>query len=218
MQTRGLNKPGKIAYHTLTLHSDNKWLLVGGSTLGEDNPNLYEFDLYTLEWKLLKNSKPTELNSIDEHSACLCGDFIYIFGGNVHGFKSDKMIIYDIKSEMWSIKEFKRGPWARSSHSSVVKDTKMYVFGGKDYENNKLKDFWIYDWLNSSWTEVLYDKSVEWPVSRSGHSTGVFKNYIIIFGGIHELIQELNDLHLYDIEKKTWITIHEEVLSPTNNK
>ena len=218
VQTRGLQKPGKIAYHTLTLHSENRCLLVGGSSLGEDNEHIYELDLLTLEWKLLKDAKPAELKSLDEHSAWLYDDKIYIFGGNCYGFKSDKLFAYDVKTCKWKIIEFKKGPCPRSSHSAVVKDDKMYIFGGKDFENNKLKDFWIFDFTKNTWSEIEYTHSAEWPISRSGHSTGLFKNYIIIFGGIHELIHEMNDLHLYDTERKAWSVIYEEDHSPAHNK
>ena len=166
----------------------------------------------------MKSTKPDGLDSIDEHSAWLWGDYIYIFGGNVHGFKSDKLFLYDFKLDKWRTKEFQNGPSARSSHSAVVKDNKMYVFGGKDFENNKLNDFWVFDIITGIWTEIPYSQEVDWPVSRSGHSTGVFKNFIIIFGGIHELIQELNDLHLYDIVNNRWSLVYDEVESPVNNK
>ena len=38
--------------------------------------------------------------------------------------------------------------------------------------------------------------------------------YLLIFGGIYEITKELNDLHMFDITKKKWITIFEESLSP----
>ena len=186
--------------------------------MGEDNSNTYELDLHTLEWKLLRDVKPAELKSIDEHSACLYDNKIYIFGGNCHGNKSNKMFVYKILECKWKTYEFKNGPCARSSHSATVKDGKMFVFGGKDFENNKLSDFWIFDFNKNEWSEIEFTHSAEWPISRSGHSTGVFKNYIIIFGGIHELIHEMCDLHLYDVERKTWSVIYEEDHTPAHNK
>jgi len=37
---------------------------------------------------------------------------------------------------------------------------------------------------------------------------------LIIFGGIHEVTKELNDMHLYDIKNKRWINFFEELNSP----
>jgi len=36
-------------------------------------------------------------------------------------------------------------PKPRSKHSSVIYKNGMYVFGGKDQENNKLNDLWRLD-------------------------------------------------------------------------
>jgi hypothetical protein len=41
--------------------------------------------------------------------------------------------------------------------------------------------------------------------------------YLLIFGGIYEITKELNDLHMFDLTKKKWITIFEESNSPVRN-
>jgi hypothetical protein len=38
--------------------------------------------------------------------------------------------------------------------------------------------------------------------------------YLLIFGGIYEITKELNDLQMFDITKKKWITVFEESNSP----
>ena len=38
-----------------------------------------------------------------------------------------------------------QGPISRASHSSVIHDEKLYIFGGQDDENNKLGDLWEFD-------------------------------------------------------------------------
>ena len=37
-------------------------------------------------------------------------------------------------------------------------DDKMYIFGGKDEDNEKLKDFWCFDFLSSSWIQKECDE------------------------------------------------------------
>jgi len=49
---------------------------------------------------------------------------------------------------------------------------------------------------------------------RSGHSACIYKNYMLLFGGIFEITKELNDLYLYDLEKNKWIQLFEETSSP----
>jgi len=122
-----------------------------------------------------------------------------------------------LNTRKWETKSFEHGPPERSSHSATIKDGLMYVFGGKDTENEKLGDFWVYDISNQSWSEIEIP-SGEGPISRSGHSTGVFKNYIIIYAGIHELTQELSDMYLYSTKNNTWATLFEEEYSPVHHR
>lgn len=201
----------------MTLYSENKCILIGGSNLGEDNRNIYELDLKSLEWTKDNHAKPDDIESIDEHSACFYKDKIYIFGGNVHGFKSNKLFILDMATRKWEERKYTNGPPKRASHSAVIKDGKMYVFGGKTVENNKLGDFWVYDIAGDSWSEIKFEAD-EGPISRSGHSTGVFKNYIIVYAGIHELTKELSDMYLYDTVNKHWTTLFDEEHSPVHNR
>ena len=135
----------------------------------------------------------------------------------MHGFKSNKMFILDLKARKWEMKTYTNGPEERSSHSVAVKDGKMYIFGGKNIDNNKLGDFWVYEFDKDSWTQIDVPEG-EGPISRSGHSSGVFKNFILIYGGIHELTQELNDMYLYDTKSGSWILLMEECYSPLHNR
>lgn len=201
----------------MTLYDSNKCLLIGGSCLGIDNTHIYELDLHTLTWTVRKEERPDELESIDEHTACLHNENIYIFGGNTHGFKSNKMFVFNTSSNRWTTLQTKNTPPERSSHSAVIKDNKMYVFGGKDIDNNKLSDFWEFDIPTNTWTQIIYEEH-EGPISRSGHSTGIFKNFIIIYGGIHELTQELSDMYLYDLTRKSWTLVFEEEHSPMHKQ
>ena len=34
--------------------------------------------------------------------------------------------------------------------------------------------------------------------------------YILIFGGIHEVTYELNDLHIFDLVKNRWFLVNED--------
>lgn len=99
----------------------------------------------------------------------------------------------------------------------MIKDGKIYVFGGKDIDNNRLGDFWVYDISDNSWEEIIILKS-EGPISRSGHSTGVYKDFIIIYAGIHELTRELSDMYLFNTNTNNWVTLFEEEYSPVHQR
>ena len=52
------------------------------------------------------------------------------------------------------------------------------------------------------------------PIARSGHSADIYGDYMVIFGGIRDVIRELNDLHVYSFTNSTWSTIQEPATSP----
>lgn len=89
----------------------------------------------------------------------------------------------------------------------------MYIFGGKDSDNNKLNDLWKLDLTSYKWQELSPHDGYR-PRERSGHSCDIIDHYMIVFGGIFEITKELNDLHLYDFRRNKWITICEESYSP----
>ena len=46
----------------------------------------------------------------------------------------------------------------------------------------------------------------ELPAVRNGHTMNYFKDRLYVFGGIHDITWELDDLHIYDLKVKiSWI-------------
>jgi len=45
---------------------------------------------------------------------------------------------------------------------------------------------------------------------RSGHSCNVYKDYMIIFAGIHEVTKELDDMAAYCFSTGKWIHLFNE--------
>jgi len=93
-------------------------------------------------------------------------------------------------------------PPARAGHSSCVYEDKMYVFGGKDEDNEKLKDFWCFDFATNMWDELRCEEAS--ITARSGHSVCVYDHHMIIFAGIHEITKELEDMASYSFKNKAW--------------
>lgn len=81
----------------------------------------------------------------------------------------------------------------------------MYVFGGKDDSSEKLNDFWSFNITDQKW--LLITAGGEAPYERSGHSSAVFEDLIVVFGGIWDVTKELNDLHLYSVSKNEWMIV-----------
>ena len=91
----------------------------------------------------------------------------------------------------------------------------MYVFGGKNDDSEKLNDLWVYNIAEKRWVEIEASGNI--PFERSGHSSDIFDDHLVIFGGIWDVTKELNDLHLYNFSDNTWITLIEPANSPTRS-
>ena len=49
------------------------------------------------------------------------------------------------------------------------------------------------------------------PIARSGHSAVFYGDFMILFGGIHEITRELNDMYIYNAKRNRWsILFHEK--------
>jgi hypothetical protein len=113
--------------------------------------------------------------------------------------------------EMVQVAEGSPLPSPRTGHTAVVYNDSMFVYGGKDGENNKLGDIWSYNFQTKTWEEITCEDS---PLPRSGHSSQIYKDYMIVYGGIFDICKELNDMHIFDLQKNRWLCLFEEINSP----
>jgi hypothetical protein len=117
--------------------------------------------------------------------------------------------IYNIKDNKGEKVDTGRvAPKPRAGHSAVIYQHSMVIFGGRDEDNEKLNDVWVFDLQSRQWKEEV--PSGSFPVPRSGHSACLFKDSIIVFGGILEVTKELDDMHAYDLKSKRWSAWFEE--------
>ena len=87
----------------------------------------------------------------------------------------------------------------------------MYIFGGKDDENNKLNDTWKFHFIRKQWEQVHVNDA---PNARSGHASCIFEDFMIVYGGIFDICKELNDMHIFDMRAERWLCFFEEQNSP----
>ena len=94
----------------------------------------------------------------------------------------------------------------------------MVIFGGRDFESNKLNDLWVFNFSTYQWEYIeISDDDVK-PLRRSGHSACLYKDMMLIFGGIFEVTKELDDMLLFDFRNKRWILFFDEISSPVRFK
>jgi N-acetylneuraminic acid mutarotase len=80
----------------------------------------------------------------------------------------------------------------------------MYVFGGKDNDDEKLNDLWRFDLETEVWEEIIAAPGSQKPIGRYGHSSATYNGHLIVFGGIHEITKELNDLYIFNFQTNQW--------------
>lgn len=144
-----------------------------------------------------------------------------IFGGfSPDGERSNDLYRYYFKDNKWE-KISVLGldaPCPRAGHSSLIFGDSMVIFGGRDYESNKLNDIWIFNFSTYQWEPININDEESKPLPRSGHTACLYKDMMLIFGGMYEVTKELDDMMLFDFRNKRWITFFEEMSSPVKYK
>ena len=84
-----------------------------------------------------------------------------IFGGFMFGERTNSIFKYHFRTNQWEQihPESHEMPCERVGHSAVIKEDKengdcMYIFGGKDEENNKLNDTWKFNFSTNQWSYI----------------------------------------------------------------
>lgn len=120
------------------------------------NSTFYALDTTTNLWELVRsksfqNDPMNTPPAIDEHTAVVNEDYMYVFGGFVDGDRVNFTYKFNFKLGEWKIIILQEGtprPSQRAGHSAVIcndPDTGlpyMYIFGGKDNEDRQLNDLW----------------------------------------------------------------------------
>ena len=83
----------------------------------------------------------------------MLGDKMIVFGGFDHGVRLNTIIAFEFTTNTWEeIKvNGKTQPQSRAGHSAVIHENSMYIFGGKDEDNEKLNDLWCFDFTERTW-------------------------------------------------------------------
>lgn len=83
----------------------------------------------------------------------------------------------------------------------------IYIFGGKN-EETRFNDLWMFNLKTLSYE--LLPANGDIPAVRNGHTMSFYNDRLYVFGGIHDITWELDDLHIYNLVKKTWTTLEQD--------
>lgn len=93
----------------------------------------------------------------DEHSCVVHNECMLVFGGFAFGERSNSIFKYNFRMNTWEKinHKSKAAPCPRAGHSAVIRMDEvgdhMYIFGGKDDDNQKLNDTWKLNMTTLEW-------------------------------------------------------------------
>ncbi|KAB8298673.1 hypothetical protein EYC80_000851 [Monilinia laxa] len=220
--------PGPRVGHA-SLLVGNAFIVYGGDTNMEDSDvldeTLYLLNTSTRQWSRAVPAGPRPAGRYG-HSLNILGSKIYVFGGQVEGYFMNDLVAFDlnqlqIPTNRWEmlIKNSDVGgppvgqiPPARTNHSVVTFNEKLFLFGG----TNGLQwfnDVWCYDPITNAWTQL--DCIGYIPAPREGHAAAIVDDVMYIFGGRTEEGADLGDLAAFRISSRRWYTFQNMGPSPS---
>jgi N-acetylneuraminic acid mutarotase len=142
----------------------------------------------------------------DRHCAVVYNDAFYVFGGFDGSARVNDFHKYDILEQEWTrilpnVSDMTL-PTSRHSHSAVVHNNSMWVFGG--YDGSYRCDLYEYNFLTNVWTVV--DTVGRIPRPRYRATCVIYNNCLILHGG-HDGTRHLEDTHVLDLELKRWTSL-----------
>lgn len=220
--------PGPRVGHA-SLLVGNAFIVYGGDTKIDDtdilDETLYLLNTSTRQWSRALPAGPRPSGRYG-HSLNIVGSKIYIFGGQVEGYFMNDLAAFDLNqlqmpNNRWEIltENSETGgalqgkvPPARTNHSMITYNDKMYLFGGTN-GFQWFNDVWCYDPAVSKWAQL--DCIGYIPVPREGHAASLVDDVMYVFGGRTEEGVDLGDLAAFRISSRRWYTFQNMGPSPS---
>ncbi|KLJ08055.1 hypothetical protein EMPG_16495 [Blastomyces silverae] len=220
--------PGPRVGHS-SLLVGNAFIVFGGDTKTDDNHSLddtlYLLNTSSRQWSRAVPPGPRPAGRYG-HTLNILGSKIYVFGGQVEGFFFNDLVAFDLNalqnpSNKWEflIRNSHDGgpppgkiPPARTNHSIVSYNDKLYLFGGTN-GIEWFNDVWCYDLRTNLWTQLDYVGFV--PAAREGHAAALINDVMYIFSGRTEEGADLADLAAFRITTRRWFSFQNMGPSPS---
>ncbi|KAL4980372.1 hypothetical protein BDW66DRAFT_54658 [Aspergillus desertorum] len=209
--------PGPRVGHA-SLLVGNAFIVFGGDTKVDENDTLddtlYLLNTSSRQWSRSIPPGPRPSGRYG-HTLNILGSKLYVFGGQVEGYFFNDLVAFDLNQlqnsgNKWEflIQNSHEGgpspgqiPPARTNHTIVCFNDKLYLFGG----TNGLQwfnDVWSYDPRTNSWTQLDCVGFI--PTPREGHAAALVNDVMYVFGGRTDEGVDLGDLAAFRITTRRW--------------
>nr|XP_057938930.1 actin-fragmin kinase isoform X1 [Doryrhamphus excisus]XP_057938931.1 actin-fragmin kinase isoform X1 [Doryrhamphus excisus] len=207
----GETAPEEVEEHSMVVYKG--FIYVFGGTLDSAYTvlrcPLWVFDIAKQKWVPCqrKTSSPqTQMPTNRKgHSAVVVGSSMLLYGGfiDIKG-SSQEFWSLDFDTMVWSLlngcQQGSLNPGPRHSHSAMVYQSCMYLFGGLKGLREQ-RDFWKWNSISNTWTSL---KTKLGPSKLIGHSTVAYKDSMLLFGGGESQNYPKNCLWRYSFSTHTW--------------
>ncbi|KAF5099674.1 hypothetical protein D0Z00_001557 [Geotrichum galactomycetum] len=198
----------RVGHASLTL--GNAFIIFGGDTKTKESDildsELYLLNTTALKWTTASISGRKPIGRYG-HTISTVGSVLYIFGGQLNDTFFDDLISYDLTTlqspnSHWNfIKPASPSPPARTNHTVITHDDKLYLFGGTDGKN-WYNDTWCYDPAFNTWKELNCTGFV--PEPCEGHAATIVGDIMYVFGGRSRESKDLGLLSALIISSEKW--------------
>ncbi|KAH3723086.1 nucleotide exchange factor RasGEF F [Pelomyxa schiedti] len=144
------------------------------------------------------------------HSGVSYGGCIYLFGGqSAQGrFLNDLLCLRTTPPQevlLWNLVETTGSqPLARHSHTCVVHNGTMILFGGMT-KNGPQNDLYTFKFSRNRWSRVEIDTTQPYPPKRWGHKAVVWHGKMFVFGGFGTS-DPMQDLWILSLDTLVWMS------------
>ena len=217
--------PKPRAFHAMSLLGSRDLLMFGGDDQSQSFADSWLFVSSTKQWIQIETTSAKSPTARVGHAiASLGNNSVLMFGGYASNQPISESWIFKKSTKEWiqidnsPIKtSINKLPPARYSHSlASLREGNVLMYGGVD-RSQTFSDTWVFNNNNKNrWTQIRnitpLTKSAK---SRFSHAIASIKGQALMFGGLDENLQLLNDTWIFVPNKKRWTQI--DNITVTNN-
>jgi hypothetical protein len=149
---------------------------------------------------------------------------IYVFGGYIESRCTNELWIFNADRNFWKQITSEAAPLPRANHTadmwtdSEANIETIVIIGGVNENLERLNDLWLYSVKENTWKEVKYLPEDIVLSPRSEHSSVMYNNELVVFGGRDQGLKELNDVMVLNLSSMKWKISSAPCLKPTQDK